>query len=755
MLGPVAVWADDGRPVDVPEPKVRALLADLLVAPGRVVPADRLIDDLWGDRPPRNPAGTLQARVSQLRGILGGRDAVAHRPPGYALRAGEVDAERFEALVVRAGDSTDPRVKAGLLADALALWRGPAFADFRDAEFARAAIAGLEERRLAAVEELAETRLRLGEHARVAAELAESVERHPARERLRGAYMHALYLSGRQGEALAAYEDLRATLAEDLGVDPGPALKELHQAILTQDPALAVAETTAAGPARGNLPEPVSELIGREEAAAEARALLGSHRLVTLTGPGGVGKTRLALEVAARHGGAYPDGAWLVELAPGATTGVAVLADTVLGILGVPDEPGVTAPLDRLAAVLRARRALLVLDNCEHVIGTAAELAARLLAAAPGLRILATSREPLGIEGERLQVVPPLDVPAGTAPEELARSSAVRLFVARAAAAAPGFALDGGTAGPVATICRRLDGIPLALELAATRIRALGAAELAARLDDRFRLLAAGRRDAPARQRTLRAVIDWSWEPLAEPERTVLRRLAVHADGCTLEAAERVCGDPGLDVVEVLASLVDRSLVAVSHDGEPRYRLLESVAAYGLERLREAGEESAIRERHARHYTAFAERAAGLLRGPGQGPALERLDREGPNFCAALEWSASNGFADLALRQANAQSWYWYLRGRYGEAERSLYMALAAGGGDAARRAEAIAWRNGMLMVAGTGEDTERLRLEALAAYDALGGGQDPLARARAEWFLVYVHWPYGDLAANGARPPR
>ncbi|MFB4320204.1 BTAD domain-containing putative transcriptional regulator [Actinomadura sp. 21ATH] len=749
VLGPVVVWGDDGRPVDVPEPKVRALLADLLVAPGRVVAVDRLIDDLWGDRPPRNPMGTLQARVSQLRGILGGRDAVVHRPPGYALRADEVDAERFEALVVRAGETEDPRARADLLQEALALWRGPAFADFQDAEFARAAIAGLEERRLAAVEELAGARLRLGEHARVAGELAELVERHPVRERLRGAYMHALYLAGRQGEALAAYEDLRATLAEELGVDPGPEIKALHQAILTQDPALAV----AAGPARSNLPEPVSELVGREKAAAAARALLGSHRLVTLTGPGGVGKTRLALEVAARHDGAYPDGVWLVELAPGTATGIATLADNVLGELGVRDEPGVAAPLDRLAAVLRPRRMLLVLDNCEHVVGTAAELAARLLAVAPGLRILATSREPLGIEGERLQVVPPLDLPpSGAAPEDLAQSSAVRLFVARAAAAAPGFALDGDTAGPVATICRRLDGIPLALELAATRIRALGAAELAARLDDRFRLLAAGRRDAPARQRTLRAVIDWSWEPLAEPERTVLRRLAVHADGCTLEAAERVCGDPGLDVVALLADLVDRSLVTVAHDGEPRYRLLESVAAYCLERLREAGEEGAIRERHARHYTALAERAAGLLRGRDQGPALERLDREGPNLCAALEWTTSNGFGELALRQVNAQSWYWYLRGRYSEAERSLRMALAAPGGDAARRAEATAWRNGMLMAAGTGEETERLRLEALAAYDALGGGQDPLARAHAEWFLVYVHWPYGDLAANEAR---
>ncbi|MFI0355190.1 AfsR/SARP family transcriptional regulator [Actinomadura sp. 9N407] len=777
VLGPVSVWTDDGRPVPVPEAKVRALLAGLLVTPGRPVPSDRLIDDLWGDHPPRNPSGTLQARVSQLRKALGDRDLVVFRPPGYALQApaGAVDAERFETLIVRAGEAGeagDPRVKAGLLADALALWRGPAFADFGDAEFARAAIAGLEERRLAALEELAATRLRLGEHARVAGELAELVERHPSRERLRAAYMHALYLAGRQSEALATYQDLRENLAEELGLDPGPEVMALHQAILTQDPALAVTVPVAGRP-RTNVPGSRSELIGRERAAAEARALLKTDRLVTLTGPGGVGKTRLALEVAAvatrpdasYPDASYPDGVWLVELAPGNPADVAALADTVAGVLGVRDEPGPASPVERLASVLKARRTLLVLDNCEHVIATAAELAARLLAAAPELRILATSREPLGIEGERLQVVPPLDLP-GPGAEEPERFSAVRLFVARAAAAAPGFALDERTAGPVATICRRLDGIPLALELAATRVRALGVTELAARLDDRFRVLAAGRRDAPARQRTLRAVIDWSWELLEEPERLLLRRLAVHADGCALEAAERVCGEPELDVVGLLAGLVDRSLVTVTHDGEARYRLLESVAAYGLERLREAGEEQEIRHRHARHYAGLAERVAPLLRGTGQRDAIERLDREGANLSAALEWAAGNGFADLALRLVNALAWHWYLRGRYGEARRSLALALDVPGPAApGRRAEALTWRNGMTMMSGDGGDSERLRLEALAAYqdvsnidvgnEDVGNEHDVLARARAEWFLAYVHWPYGDLAANEVRADR
>ncbi|WP_433330350.1 BTAD domain-containing putative transcriptional regulator [Spirillospora sp. CA-294931] len=740
VLGPLAAWTDDGLPVRVPETKVRALLADLLVSPGRPVPSDRLIEDLWGERPSRNPSGTLQARVSQLRGVLeaaepGGRGLVAARPPGYALLVDDeaVDAGRFTALVARARRETDPRTRDTLLTDALELWRGPAFAEFADEEFARPAAAGLEEERLAAIEERAEARLELGEHAALAAELADVVARHPFRERLRAAQLLALYRAGRQSEALDGYGELRSRLADELGLDPSPELAALHAAILRRDPSLAVPERP-----RSNLPAAPGGLIGRERAVAEVRALLPGERLVTLTGPGGVGKTRLALEAAARSAGSHPDGAWLVELGSRGPDG---LADAVAGVLGVRGETGPAG----LAAALRARRLLLVLDNCEHVIGPAAALAGRLLAAAPGLRVLATSREPLGIAGERVVVVPPLELPEpGARPDDAA---AVRLFAARAAAAAPGFALTAENAADVATICSRLDGIPLALELAAARVRALGVRELAGRLDDRFRVLTSGRRDAPARQRTLRAVIDWSWEPLDEDERTVLRRLAVHAGDCALDAAEAVCAEPGIDVLGVLPRLVDRSLVVVTENH--RYRLLESVAAYCAERLREAGEEEAIRRGHARYYTELAERAAAELRGPGQRRWLERLDLDAAEPGAALE----HADGALGLRLVNALAWYWFLRGRFNEAGRALATALALPGrADAAARAEAESWRTVMAMVSGEAADSEERRLAALKLYDDL---DDPLARARAEWLLSSVHWPYGDVPASEARIDR
>jgi predicted ATPase/DNA-binding SARP family transcriptional activator len=738
VLGPLAVWTDDGTPVHVPEAKVRTLLAVLLTDPGRPVSVDRLIDALWGDAPPRNPSGTLQARVSQLRKVLegaepGARRLVALRPPGYALDVAPdaVDAGRFAALSAR--PAADPLTRKWRLGDALALWRGPAYADFADAAFARTSVTALEEGRLATLEALAEARLELGEHAAVAAELAEAVALHPLRERLRAAHLRALHRAGRQAEALAGYHDLRARLADELGVDPSPEVAALYQSMLE----------TEAVPSRSPAPAPpapLGELIGREDDVRHARELLAEHRLVTLTGPGGVGKTRLALETAARSLADHPDGVWTVELAstgPGTETGDATGAGDVAGqvarVLGLRDE----SPERPLADALRGRRALLVLDNCEHVLDPVAELAARLLADAPGLRILATSREPLGVPGERLQIVPPLRLPGPeNAPESLLESAAVRLFVARASAASPGFALDAGTAPWVAAICRRLDGLPLALELAATRVRGLGVRDLAARLDDRFRLLAGGRHGGPARQRTLRAMIDWSWEPLPEPERRALRRLAVHAGGCTLEAAEAVGGTGA----EVLARLVDRSLAVRAEDG--RYRLLESVAAYSLERLREAGEEDEYRRRHVAYYTDLAERVAERLRGPEQGRWLDRLDREAANLDAALR--GATGF-----RLVNALGWYWYLRGRFGDARRALAEALSADSQASPARAEAETWLAAFTLLVGEGTDSEELRKAALK------DNGDPLARAKAEWLLSHVHWAYGDLAANERRVER
>ncbi len=758
VLGPVAVWTADGEPVPVPGLKVRALLAVLLVHEGRPVPAARLIDALWGERLPGDPAGTLSGKVTQLRRSLeraepGGRRLVASPPPGYRLRldANAVDVDRFRALAARARETADPRARAGLLSGALALWRGPAFADFADEPFAGAAAARVTEERLAALEDHAEARLALGEHIELAAELGELLATHPLRERLRAAHMRALYRSGRPSEALDSYEELRVHLADELGLDPGPEMVALHRAVLAREPALAAPSTRP----RTNLPAALSELIGRDEAVAGIRAGLETERLVTLTGPGGVGKTRLALETAGGLVDAvddFADGVWLAELGALDPGSAGQPADVVTAALDVRD---VTGAGDRLVDALRARRMLLVLDNCEHVIDQAAALAGRLLRGCPGLRILATSREPLGLPGEVVWAVLPLDVPdlaASGDAAQLARSPAVQLFVARAAAAAPGFALDADTAPAVAVLCRRLDGIPLALELAATRVRALGVGELVARLDDRFRLLATGRRDAPARQQTLTAMIEWSWDLLTEPERVVLRRLAAHADGCTLEAAEEVCAGPGTvaaaDVARWLSRLVDRSLVTVAHgpDG-PRYRLLESVAAYCGDRLAEAGEAERVRDQHGRYYTELAVRAEPRLYGHEQRRWLRRLDTETANLRSALDHAVRHGDAERALRLVGALTWYWFLRGRLTEARRSLRAALTANGrSPAALRARAAAWQDGIEVLLGEPDPAAGRVCERVA---------DLADRARAEWFLAYAETDLGDVPAVDERLER
>ncbi|MEV4578009.1 BTAD domain-containing putative transcriptional regulator [Nonomuraea jabiensis] len=729
VLGPLAVWTADGEPVKVPEVKVRALLADLLIHAGRPVSADRLIEDLWGDRPPANASGALRVKVSQLRRAIGG--LVAYRAPGYVLHVepSSVDAGLFETLIGRAQRAAGPQERAALLREALGLWRGDAYAEFADEPFALAAVARLGEQRLAALEELAEARLGLGEHVLLAAELASLVAEHPLRERLRAAHVRALYLAGRQSEALTGYEELRRRLSEELGLDPGPELAALHQAILRQDPSLG----PVARP-RGNLPAPLTSLVGRDEAVAEVRSLLRAGRLVTLTGPGGVGKTRLALAAASGTGG---DG-WLVELAalrprPAevevADVAEVEVAEAIAAVLGLRDDAaGPGAPqegaVERIAGALAGRETLLVLDNCEHVVEQVAALAGRLLRAAPGLRILATSQESLRIEGEVLWSVPPLT-----------REAAVELFAARA-----GVEPDAD----VAEICDRLDGLPLALELAASRMRALTPRQLADRLDDRFRLLASGLRGAPARQRTLRAMIDWSWELLTGPERVVLRRLAVHADGSTLEAAEEVSADPGVDVLDVLARLVDRSLVVrVRAPGaEPRYRLLESVAAYCLERLAEAGELDEVRLRHAAYYTALAERAEPYLRGHGQRDALALLDAESANLRAALETAVRLARPGTAVRLVNAMAWYWVLRGRLGEGQRALEAALSVPDAAGSGAAQARVWLAGLRMLAG------RLRPPDPEVFEAIEGRA---ARARARWFIGYAMFGYDDLSASGA----
>ncbi|MFD3508212.1 BTAD domain-containing putative transcriptional regulator [Nocardia sp. NPDC058666] len=771
VLGPLAVWTDDARPVRIPELKVRVLLAALLVEPGRVVPADRLVDDLWGTALPANPAGSLQTRASQLRRVLGdaeagGRELLVSRSPGYLLdvAAGSVDSQVFQQLLRRARDTDDISTRATLLAEALALWRGDVLADLADHDFARIPVLRLEEQRLTAVEDHAQARIALGDHDAVADELGELTESHPLRERLRGAHMLALYRSGRHGEALDSYRRLRDHLAEELGLDPSPELAALHRAVLEQDPALGAPVRPAAAPVtpRRDLPVPATSLIGREDDLAAIGALLGVERLVTLVGPGGVGKTRLALASAAT----YParDGLLFVELAglcvdSDPDNALRALTEVVAAAFEVRDDSAPSSPfpvpdngsqLSHLAETVRAKQLLLVLDNGEHVADAAARVVSRLLAAAPELRVLVTSQVPLNIAGEHIWPVSPLavsdalrtaDAADFTSVADLQLSSAAQLFVERTRSSTPGFTVTEDNAAAIATIVAHLDGLPLALELAATRVRALGVHTLAERIDDRFTLLSAGYRDAPDRQRTLRAVIDWSWELLDDAERTVLQRLSVHADGATLESAEAVSAGGSIatgDVAEILARLVDRSLIiAPTTDVRPRFRLLKSIAAYGVDRLRDSGAESPTRLRHLAYYLDFADRADRHLRTADQRRWLSRLDTESPDLRRALETARAAGRSADALRLVNALAWYWVMRGRLAEGIRSLDVALAVPGDtDPTARRVALLWRRALALGAGHAESAGTRSAEP-THHPAPRPGP---AELRARWYLAHAH---------------
>ncbi|NUW46751.1 ATP-binding protein [Nonomuraea rhodomycinica] len=677
ILGPARVVGEDGEPIPLGGPRVRALLALLALDAGRVVGAGSLIDGLYGERPPEGVANALQSQVSRLRRALG-RELVEFHPAGYLLAADpeDVDARRFTRLAAEGRTALaagDPLRAAGLLHEALGLWRGAPLADVPHAE---PVVAGLEELRLAAVEDRVQADLELGRHREVVAELRRLTAAHPLRERPHAQLMRALYGSGRQAEALTAYERARRALAEELGIDPGTELSATHLAVLRGDPSLSpspgggaqrpgmarTAGRAAPGPPDGGgrlgrrgLRAQLTSFVGRTEELRQVGAYLREARLVTLVGAGGAGKTRLALEAVGRTDGDV----CLVQLAPLAAGGD--VAKAVLAALGVrdpllsgPERPNAD-PAARLVAALAGRDLLLVLDNCEHVVEAAAELADALLAACPALRVLATSREALGITGERVLPVAPLDLPPPGA-ADLLGSAAVRLFADRAAAVRPGFTVDEGNGAAVAGVCRALDGLPLAIELAAARLRTMSLEDLAARLDDRFRLLAKGSRTALPRHQTLRGVVAWSWDLLDEDEQRLARRMAVFAGGATPEAAERVCGVPE----ETLFALADKSLVEVV-DG--RYRMLQTIRAFCAERLAEAGEVARVREAHAAYYLELALTADRHVRRAEQLVWLARLDEESGDLDAAVRWAAESGHAELGLRLLAAAACYWWLRG--------------------------------------------------------------------------------------------
>ncbi|MEV6875646.1 BTAD domain-containing putative transcriptional regulator [Amycolatopsis sp. NPDC051128] len=651
VLGAVAAWLPDGRQVAVGGPRSRTLLALLALEAGRFVPAERLIDGMYGEHPPDGAANALQSQVSRLRAALKDPAPVEFTAAGYrlAVEPDEVDVHRFERLARegRALLKTGEHARAAaVLGEALALWRGPAFTDLTDAPFAAAQATRLEELRADAVDDHVEARLALGQADDVLAGLRETVTARPLRERPRAQLVRALAAAGRPADALAAFEDARRTLADELGADPGPDLAEAHLAVLRGD---------GEKPAISALPAQLTSFVGRDAELRQVTDLLAHNRLVTLTGPGGTGKTRLAVEVSAAEAGPVA----FVELAPHDSAGVARAVLTALGLRDAPltTRGGAQDPAERLVAALRDRATLLVLDNCEHVVDVAARLAARLLAACPGLRVLATSREPLGITGEQLAPVPRLAVPPpGTSAARALEFPAIRLFADRAAASDPAFAVDESTIGDVQHVCAALDGLPLALELAAARVRTLDLGEIATRLDDRFRLLARGSRTAEARHRSLRGVVEWSWDLLGDEERELARRLTVFPGGATAAAAAEVCGaDPDL-----LPELADKSLVEVAGG---RFRMLETIRAFGAEKLAEAGEAEAIHRAHAEYFLRFAEEADPMLRTAAQLEWLGRIDADYDNLLAALRWATGNDVV-LALRLVPLLAMYWWMRGR-------------------------------------------------------------------------------------------
>ncbi len=669
MLGLVEVHADDGRPVEITGARLRTLLILLALDPGRVVTTARLIDGVWGEEPPAEATNALQALVSRLRRTLP-EPAVESTPAGYrlALPPDAVDLHRFEHLAARgrAALGEDPALAARTLRDALALWRGPALADAADAAFAQAPLARLQELRLAALGDRIEADLARHQDDLVA-ELESLVAEYPLHERFAGLLMRALSQAGRSSDALAVYARVRDALAAELGADPSAELAALHLSVLRgSEPRQERPHT--------NLRAAITSFVGRDTDLARVSAMVGEARLVTLTGPGGSGKTRLATEVARTLLTRMRD-VWLVELAP--VSDAADLPQAVLSALGlrghalistsrafgVPNET--TEPIDRLAAALSTRSMLLVLDNCEHLIEAAAALANRLLGDCPRLRILATSREPLGITGETLWPVDPLPLPpAGASRDQAMAFPSMRLLADRASAVRPGFAVDDRTGLHMIHICRALDGMPLAIELAAARLRTLSPEQVATRLDDRFRLLTGGSRLALPRHQTLRAVVDWSWELLTPPERTLLARLAVFSGGATLDAAEQVCTDAGLpaeDVLDLLSSLVDKSLVVLTAAG--RYRLLETIKAYGVERLTEAGDLERTRRAHVRCFADLVAAAEPHLRRAEQLDWLARLDEDGDNIATGLRTAVALGDTATATRFFADIGWYWWVHG--------------------------------------------------------------------------------------------
>jgi len=908
LLGRLEARAD-GADVAPARAQRRALLAFLLLRADRVVSTDGLVDGLWDGRPPATAQTALQGHVSALRKALGA-ERIETEPPGYRLRlleGDELDIRRVDAIAAVAGPG-DRLARLQDLREAIALFRGEPLAEFRYHAFAAEESSRLEALRLALEEERVELELQYGRYEEAVPELERLIAENPFREDLRAQLMLALYRAGRQADALSAYREARDVMADELGIDPSPALRRLERQILDQDPELAPSdgfaplqrsaeapkpagivtflfsdtsgstadvaravigrhggsEVQTEGPSfvvafarardavaaavaiqravrgdarvavgldsaeaaptdggytgsgiRGasdlwsaahpgqillsqatrdllretrldetdvvdlgyhrlrdltaaqrvfqpaaaeldgefppprsletyttNLPLQPTPLVGREREIQELADLLRrpQTRIVSLTGTGGTGKTRLGLHAAAELLDEFPDGVFFVALAPLADADLVL--PTIAQTLGVPARRG-----EALAAYVRDRQLLLVLDNFEHVI-EAAPLVGAIAGGGSAAKVLVTTRAPLRLAGEQVYPVSPLETPEGHDDlERLLRCESVALFAARSRSVRSDFVITDANARAVAEVCKALEGLPLAIELAASRVAVLPPATMLERLDDRLQLLKGGVRDVPERQRTMRATIDWSYDLLEPEQQQLFTRIAVFAGGFTLKAGESVCG-AGLDVVDALASLTENGLVRLGGtDEEPRFTMLETIGAYAAERLEESGCAEDLRRRHAEHFLALAEEAEPHLRG-SPGDWLDRLEDEHDNFRSALDGLEASGASERRLRLAGALWRFWYLKGHLAEGSRRLESALLAEPQSTAARAKAL---NGAAVMAVNLVDSATAKLraeEGVALHRTLG---DRWGAAYAGFMLGNAHRLEG--ADTAARP--
>ena len=739
LLGPIEVVNDESNAV-LGGPKKRGLLALLLLHANEPISTEKLIDSLWAEHPPLSARAIVQSYVSQLRKLLH-RDATNEdsailqtRSGGYLLKvgSGELDLDDFLQLTdegraaLRAGRFGRASSKLGA---ALSLVYGSPLADLTTEPFAQSHIARLQELVITATEDRAEADLALGRYSEVIANLDIAIAEHPLRERLRELLMLALYRTGRQAEALNVFRDTRAHLVDELGIEPSRGLQDLQARILAEDPALLDSQTERE--VHGNLGAPFTTFVGREPELEELRKLVRKERLITLNGIGGVGKSRLAIELGASVSDWFPDGVWIIQLA--ALSDEALIPHTVATVLDIREQPD-QQMLGTLLDFLKSRMSLLILDDCEHLIRGCAHFAETALSHAPHLRILATSRESLSITGEVQWRVPSLSLPnpdAGASDDHMT-SEAMELFRQRASEVNVGFDLSDENGGTVARICERLDGIPLAIELAAGLCKALSAKDISDRLVDRFSLLTGGSRTALPRQQTLIATMDWSYDLLPEDERYILRQLSVFSGGFSLEGAESIVGnhDGTLNVLNGMVNLVSKSLIVQDQTGpDTRFNLLQTVRQYAAQRLLDSEESAEARNRHLDYFLDRAEAAEPHLHSANQENVVASLELEHDNYRAALDWSLERS-ADKSIRLTAALWYFWDLHGHLSEGRRWLKSALRKRSSTQTRwEARALMGAGSLGRAQGNLAEAEHFLEEALDVYRNL---KDEIGTARA-----------------------